>query len=224
MHDTERRIPSPAQRAELAVVLLVAFASPVLGSLAALAARGARPPITEAGLLATVAMEVVLLALLGLLLRARGWTRETLGLAPHAGDVPWGLALVVGCWLFGVLGWVAASAATGTAPTPGTLVEGRLPWATVALMSAVNPVFEEVFACGYLVAVLKPWKGAAFAVNASTALRLSYHLYQGPQAVTVIPVGLLFGAWFARTGRLWPVIVAHAVLDFVALAAVGRWA
>jgi hypothetical protein len=29
--------------------------------------------------------------------------------------------------------------------------------------------------------------------------------------------------WYARIGRLWPVIVAHAVSDFAALANYASW-
>ena len=60
----------------------------------------------------------------------------------------------------------------------------------------------------------------ATAVNISAAIRLSYHLYQGVAGVlAVVPTGLLFGIWFVRTRQLWPLIVAHAVIDFVGLAA-----
>ena len=33
-----------------------------------------------------------------------------------------------------------------------------------------------------------------------------------------LAMGLAFAYWFARNGRLWPLIAAHAVLDFFALA------
>lgn len=220
MDDNARSAPSPAQRVEFALVLVVAFAGPVLGSVAALLHPSPSPPVTDAALLASVAMEAVVLAMLGVLLRARGWTRESLGLALRPGDLPWGVALTAGCWLAGALASLALAPAGGA---PDTLVAGPLPWASVALASLVNPLFEELFVCGYVVAFLKPWKGVAFAVNASAALRLSYHLYQGTPSLAMIPVGLLFAAWFARTGRLGPVIVAHAVLDAVALGAAGRW-
>lgn len=58
------------------------------------------------------------------------------------------------------------------------------------------------------------------AVAISVAIRVSYHLYQGiPGLVAIVPIGLLFGIWFARTRQLWPLIVAHAIFDFVGLAA-----
>ena len=55
-------------------------------------------------------------------------------------------------------------------------------------------------------------------MNASIALRMSFHLYQGPTAFLSFAVfGLLFTLFYIRTGRLWPLIVAHALLEAVQL-------
>jgi membrane protease YdiL (CAAX protease family) len=82
----------------------------------------------------------------------------------------------------------------------------------------VNPIFEETFVCGYVITVLKDRSDASTAVTISTAIRLLYHLYQGPLAFFgIVPFGLVVGAWYARSGRLWPVIVAHGLGDFIAL-------
>jgi membrane protease YdiL (CAAX protease family) len=51
-------------------------------------------------------------------------------------------------------------------------------------------------------------------------MRVFYHFYQGAVGVVgIAPLALLFAYGFARTGRLWPLIVAHALTDFWALAA-----
>lgn len=82
----------------------------------------------------------------------------------------------------------------------------------------MNPIFEETFLCGYVVTSLTPVRSSATAVSASVGIRALYHLYQGPlAAVGIIPVGLVFTWYFARTHRLWPLVVAHAVLDFLGL-------
>ncbi len=89
---------------------------------------------------------------------------------------------------------------------------------TIFAVSLLNPVFEEVFACAFVVSSLKDRRGFWFAVNASIAIRLSYHLYQGPAGiVSIIPFGFLFAFWYARTGRLWPIIIAHAMYDLLGL-------
>jgi uncharacterized protein len=55
-------------------------------------------------------------------------------------------------------------------------------------------------------------------VNVSVAIRLVYHLYQGAiGVVTIIPFGLIVTWWYARTGKLWPILVAHAAIDFMGL-------
>ncbi len=48
-------------------------------------------------------------------------------------------------------------------------------------------------------------------------LRGAYHLYQGYSAgLGNVVMGLVFGYVWLRTGRLWPLIVAHGLIDAVA--------
>ncbi len=48
-------------------------------------------------------------------------------------------------------------------------------------------------------------------------LRGSYHLYQGFGGfVGNVIMGLLFGRVWQRTNRLWPLVLAHFFIDFVA--------
>ena len=55
------------------------------------------------------------------------------------------------------------------------------------------------------------------ALLASSVLRGVYHLYQGYGAgLGNIVMGLVFGYVWLRTGRLWPLIIAHGVIDAVA--------
>jgi membrane protease YdiL (CAAX protease family) len=89
----------------------------------------------------------------------------------------------------------------------------------VAILSLANPVFEEVLVLAYVVQGLRKRFGLVTAMNVSLAIRLTYHLYQGPLAVIPIAFfGLVVTLVYVRMGRLWPAIVAHAILDFVALA------
>jgi membrane protease YdiL (CAAX protease family) len=96
--------------------------------------------------------------------------------------------------------------------------DGRLSMETVFAVSVVNGVFEEVFVAGYAITALQQARGMWTAINVSTAVRVLYHLYQGPIAfLTIAPLGLLFGYVYARTRQLWPLIVAHVLLDIVGL-------
>ena len=52
---------------------------------------------------------------------------------------------------------------------------------------------------------------------AHPVVRASYHLYQGiGPALGNAVMGIVFGYWYQRTGRVVPLVVAHAVLDIVA--------
>ena len=54
------------------------------------------------------------------------------------------------------------------------------------------------------------------ALAAEAVLRGSYHLYQGYGGFFGNAVmGLIFGWWFQRTRRVWPLIIAHSVIDAV---------
>ena len=86
----------------------------------------------------------------------------------------------------------------------------------VLLLSAVRAsVQEEFVVLGYLFARLRqlgwgPWT----IILATSVLRASYHLYQGPGAfIGNLGMGLLFGFLFLRTGRLLPFLVAHFLID-----------
>lgn len=93
-------------------------------------------------------------------------------------------------------------------------------WWTVPvliLQAVKNAVLEEVIVVGYLVTRLKAlgWRAPAV-IGASAILRGSYHLYQGfgPFLGNAV-MGVIFAEWFRRGGRVWPLIIAHTVLDVV---------
>lgn len=101
---------------------------------------------------------------------------------------------------------------------PSTL--GDTWWRPVVLtLSAVgNAVAEEVLVVGYLVTRLRQLRLTENgSLLVSAALRGSYHLYQGVGGfIGNLVMGLVFGRVWQRTNRLWPLIIAHALLDTVA--------
>lgn len=57
----------------------------------------------------------------------------------------------------------------------------------------------------------------AAALVLSSLLRGTYHLHQGFSAgLGNVVMGLVFGYTWQRTGRLWPLIIAHGVINTVA--------
>jgi membrane protease YdiL (CAAX protease family) len=184
------------------------------------------PPITNGNLQGTVFYELAVLAILAIFLSARGWTLERLGVRPTVRDTVQGIGICVGYYLFYcALVITLANVWTTFArlATSTHLVATGLEWQTVTAVSVINPFFEEVFVCSYVITALKDRFGTTTAVNTSAGIRVFYHFYQGAVGVVgIAPMALLFAYWFARTGRLWPLIVAHALTDFAALAASTR--
>jgi len=86
----------------------------------------------------------------------------------------------------------------------------------VLLLSALEAALvEEVIVLGYLVTRLRQlsWSPVA-AIAGSSALRASYHLYQGWGGfLGNLAMGVLFSALFLRWRRTWPFVVAHFLLD-----------
>lgn len=213
--------------AEFAIVILGAFGVFILATFLTLVQNTGAADAGAAGwysndqLVAVVAYELPLGAAVFAFLRLRGWTLERLGIRFSATEtlVGFGLAFFaeLACYvpLFAVAlaspAAIKAMAAFQPAPAEFGLT-------TVIIASIVNPIFEETFVCGYVVTVLKERSNASTAVTMSVAIRLLYHLYQGPIAFfAIIPFGLVVGWWYARTGRLWPVMVAHGIGDFIAV-------
>jgi membrane protease YdiL (CAAX protease family) len=89
---------------------------------------------------------------------------------------------------------------------------------TLVAASIVNPIYEELFLCGYIVTALKDRVGFWSAVNTSIAIRLVCHLYMGGKAALfILPLGFVFTYYYARSNRLWPLVIAHAVIDALGL-------
>ena len=95
---------------------------------------------------------------------------------------------------------------------------GTVPALLVVAVTVINPVFEEFLWLGYGVNALERF-GLGGACVISVALRTLVHAYQGAMAVVgILPLGIVMTLYYAGTRRLWPVIVAHAILDAIALA------
>jgi uncharacterized protein len=92
----------------------------------------------------------------------------------------------------------------------------RIP--VLLLVAFANGWAEEVIVVGFLITRLRQLRfSPVAAVILSSLLRGLYHLYQGFGAgLGNLAMGLVFGYVWLRTGRLWPLIIAHALIDAVA--------
>jgi membrane protease YdiL (CAAX protease family) len=94
-------------------------------------------------------------------------------------------------------------------------------WLAVLMHGVGAGLVEEIVVLGYLVTRLEKigWS-MVMAVGASALLRGTYHLYQGWGGfIGNLAMGVLFGVLFVRWRRVWPFVVAHALLDIGAATA-----
>lgn len=86
----------------------------------------------------------------------------------------------------------------------------------VLVLNAIEAaLLEEIVVVAYLVTRLRQLGLTESAsVGASALLRGTYHLYQGWGGfLGNLAMGALFGTVFSRTRRVWPIVVAHLLLD-----------
>ena len=88
----------------------------------------------------------------------------------------------------------------------------------------LNPFCEEFLVRGFLQKRLQQaaWKPAAV-VAASVTVQTAYHVYQGLLLVAAVALmSLLFALYYQKTARLWPVVMAHMLLDVLAMLQLSR--
>ncbi|MBL1073311.1 CPBP family intramembrane metalloprotease [Nocardia sp. 2] len=133
-------------------------------------------------------------------------------------DVLPGLALAAIIGIPGLCLYLAAHA-LGVSVTivPGSLEHWwRLPM--LVLSAWANSAAEEVLVVAFLITRLRQlgWSENR-SLLASALLRGSYHLYQGlGGGIGNLVMGVIFGRYWQRTNRLWPLLLAHALIDTIA--------
>jgi membrane protease YdiL (CAAX protease family) len=231
LHELIRRLPAGV---EFLIVISWAFGLSIFQSIISMGTGGqVSAPNSGAvvfdnpALLNIVISELLRAAFLVWFLHVRGWTLEKVGLAVSWRGTGMGWLLLLGTY---VLAMSAQALASLALPAEMQAAAARYPTADpnlslqlVFVVSTVNGIFEESFVAGYIITVMREARGVWVAINVSTVVRLLYHLYQGPLAVlTIVPMGILYGYFYARTRQLWPLIFAHVLVDIIGLSELGR--
>lgn len=201
-------------------LLIPVLLSVALSALTTTDGSSAPITLTDSALVRGLGLELGLTATLGLWLWRSGWRPHQSATRPFAlVDLGRGMLLWVSA-IVSVIGWalvcgllwpnvLAIAKETQMVGAPGF-------WLSLAF-SVFNAVFEEFLWLGLGVAAFRRF-GLAWAGAISVALRLLVHAYQGPLAlVTVLPVGIVFTLYYFSSRRLWPIVVAHAFQDTLAL-------
>ncbi|WP_234807076.1 CPBP family intramembrane glutamic endopeptidase [Mycolicibacter minnesotensis] len=178
--------------------------------------------LIDFGLNAAWAVQLIAWGALALYLLWRsGWGPARIGLDgwPRRGDVVGGLGLAALIGLPGLgLYLVARSLGLNADVIPAAINDAWWRAPMLVVIAFANALAEEVIVVGYLLTRLSQLRiSPRVALACSAVLRGAYHLYQGFGAgLGNIVMGLVFGNAWQRTGRLWPLILAHALIDSVA--------
>ena len=171
--------------------------------------------------LATIAQLVAWGALALYLLWRSGLSPARIGLGRlrWRTDVLGGLGLAALIGIPGLLFYLAARWLGMNAEVEPSALHNswwRIPVLIIAAFA--NGFAEEVVVVGYLITRLRQLGlSQNRAILASSVLRGLYHLYQGFGAgLGNLVMGLVFGYAWCRSGRLWPLVIAHGLIDTVA--------
>ncbi|TDV50942.1 CPBP family intramembrane glutamic endopeptidase [Actinophytocola oryzae] len=127
-----------------------------------------------------------------------------------------GLAALIG--VPGLAFYLVARAVGANLTVVPTTLDHWWSYLTLTISAFANAWAEEVLVVGYLITRLRQLGMAENkSLLISAVLRGSYHLYQGFGGfLGNVVMGLVFGRFWQRTNRLWPLVLAHFLIDFVA--------
>jgi uncharacterized protein len=177
--------------------------------------------MSTSSLLVLVAIELVLGLSWSLVLSRQGWTLGVLTESFAPSDLVVGMLLFAVAWVGYFLTYVVALAvAPGFAAAAQRVqIDGHPELPAIMLVCAINPIAEEFLYLGVLVGTLRR-QGTHLALAAAVVSRVAVHLYQGPLGILgITPGAVLFAAYYLANRRIWPVVVAHTVLDLLAFGA-----
>lgn len=209
--------PPNATPLEALGIVALCFGWFILGSLWSVSAgfRSDGGTFNDASLLGIVGFELFVGPIALLILRSRGYAVRDLLPSPSLKGCGVGALLYIATILATLIVLSPFAGDTATQPVARMMETARPSLAVVIALSVVNGLYEEVFLLGYLQKGLLR-HGASFALGVSVLVRVMYHLYQGPHgALSLTVVGIVFGAFYLRTGWLWPVVFAHMLADTV---------
>lgn len=156
------------------------------------------------------------------ILKIRKWSLKDFNLRFTPGMIGVGLILlVVQRVLFGVLASILeapgliASVDQPHVATDLTILSGLL-------LIVVNSCYEEGLLVGYLFKNLVHWNPVVI-ITVSALLRASYHTYLGWYGfINTLLVGVVFGIYYWKYRKLWPLIIAHGIHNLLAIWATNR--
>ncbi len=216
-----RYIETRSDIAEFIFVFVFAFGYFLFGSFSSLLHPISESIINQRGLVCILVYEVFAFGLVWPILSIRNWSFNGIGLKPSIKDTFIGFIiyiLMVILYVVPVLIVITIFAPLRNVFENTRIVDPNINILLIIFVSVINPIFEEIFVCAYVIEKIKKHKGLAAGIMVSVLIRTLYHLYQGLAGMfLIVPMGIIFALWYGKTKRLWPLIVTHGVMDLVGL-------
>ena len=162
------------------------------------------------GMMGLSLYELLVLALVFLYIgRIRGWSFASFGFQISWKLTGLGVLLFVPAKLIFVLKNMVVS------PNTASLLAGQIALPIDIISSIITGIFEELMEVGYIIKVTEKY-GMWTAVFISALIRTVLHIYQGAAGMAcVFVIGVTFGVVYWKLRQLWPLMVAHILIDIV---------
>ena len=202
---------------ELVLVVGTAFLVSAVYSLYAWWNGDAVLPDTAFSSLQLILNSILSISLLVYVLHRQGRSLRMIGLTARVSDIPLALLVTFFFWLIESAIYATIANDPISEPTTYAMELGFLAWLAVVPSAAT----EELIVRAFLMTEVAALTGSmGVAVFASVGFQTLYHLYQGTPAA-LMNAGAFFvsSVFYASTRRITPVILAHSLYNFWALAA-----
>jgi uncharacterized protein len=172
---------------------------------------------TDTRVLIILFVEILALIISYNILTLRGWSKEDFQFKISWSLSGIGILLLCICYfLYMLTGSLIIAFLEDSNIFSHITFQNEVSFPTIIGICTINSIFEESVVSRYVIRSLEN-KGPFYAISVSVLLRFLYHVYQGPVAViSVIPLGLVFGFVYWRTRQLWPLILAHSLMNLIA--------
>ncbi len=204
-----------SRRAELILINLICFGPFAARSILGLIEHKDALSFDDRGALILIGVEILCGGAAALLLRARGWSFSAFGLRPTMTQTVAGMLLLIGTYIFIGGFYELVRSLTNTNAAAAVTSQASITLPVLIALTFINPLYDELFLVAYNLEAARD-DGAFFAITLSAFVRFLCHLEQGPiAALTILPLGIIFAIVYWRWRALWPLVVAHGVMDFM---------
>ena len=213
---------------QFVLVIVFAFTLPVVTSLLIFSGIYHPSPASAERLTFKIGFELAALGLLWLVLTNRegGFTKIGISGTPSFSDIGHSVLLFVGAFSASIFVYyflqISHHALFGTFIVPRDvrpMVFGLNPSIWILLFIFLNAFYEELIVRAFVITEAERiFHSTGLAAFMSVLLQGSYHLYQGlPSALSLSAIFAVFSAYYIRSRRILPVVLAHLYLDVFAL-------